>query len=118
MWTGKASTSSLEIITDALKRVRTLSGTEALDTGPDLSGEEVGTRFTVCPLGIASVEPRASGGQFISRDVCAGIVIAFPAHSSRSGYIVAVAGFVEGHAHIFGKGNRPLALDTFDDEML
>src|SRR5437763_10067212 len=44
-WTGKASTSSLERMTDALKRVPTLSGAKALDLGPDLSGEEVGTRF-------------------------------------------------------------------------
>src|SRR5260370_3645166 len=39
---------------DPLQRVHTLSGAKALDTGPDLSGEKVGTRFTACPLGIAS----------------------------------------------------------------
>src|SRR5260370_23540269 len=32
--------------TDALKPVRTLSGAKALDTGTDLSGEKVGTRFS------------------------------------------------------------------------
>ena len=41
-----------DVLTDALKRVRTLSRAKAPDTEPDLSGEKVGTRF------IASAAPR------------------------------------------------------------
>src|SRR5260370_23765690 len=48
--------------TDALKPVRTLSGAKALDTGTDLSGEKVGTRFS------ASVE--GGGTKVICIDHC------------------------------------------------
>ncbi len=38
------------------------------------------------------------------RDVGAGVVIALPADMMRARHVVAVAGFVEGHAHVFGEG--------------
>ncbi|HWS83394.1 MAG TPA: flippase activity-associated protein Agl23 [Ktedonobacteraceae bacterium] len=49
-------------LTDAIKRVRTLSRAKAPDPRPDLSGERVGTRF------IASVRPRfiASAPRFVA----------------------------------------------------
>src|SRR5271167_3014928 len=39
---------------DPLQRVRTFSGAKALDAGPDLSGEKVGTRF-IASVGVKSV---------------------------------------------------------------
>src|SRR5579884_420965 len=50
-------------------------------------------------------------------DVGAGVVIALPADVMRAGHVVAVAGFVEGHAHVFGEGQRPFAPDAFEDAL-
>lgn len=61
-----------DVDADAPKRVRTLSGAKALDTGADLSGENVGTRFIMCPLGIASMGRRLK----ITTDILSALGIA------------------------------------------
>src|SRR5579871_6223989 len=48
----------------------------------------------------------------------AGEIVALPAHCVRAGHIVAVAGFVERHAHVIGEGERPLAPDALNDKLL
>src|SRR5712672_1535196 len=74
MWTGKASTSSLEIITEGVGDgdeqliargvgTRFVASAEPRASGGQLIACGVGTRFT------ASAEPRASGGQLIARGV-------------------------------------------------
>ena len=51
-------------------------------------------------------------------NVGAGIVIALPAYSGLTGDVIALARFVESHAHIIGERNWSFALDTFNDTLL
>src|ERR1700682_5023141 len=51
-------------------------------------------------------------------DIGAGIIITLPTHPGKSSYVVTIAGLIEGHAHIFGKGNATFPLDTFNNQLL
>src|SRR5260370_42282791 len=51
-------------------------------------------------------------------DVGAGIEVTLPAHTRLPADIVAVAGLVECHTHIFRESNRTLTLNTFYDDSL
>src|SRR5260370_8085867 len=62
------------------------------------------------------LSPHAVGEE--GGDIRAGEIVALPTHLCGAGHIVAIAWFVERHTHVFGEGERPLALNALANQLM
>src|SRR5260370_35826332 len=96
-------------------RPRSYSPGQVSAPGPLLQEEEMRGRLQYPPQRV-ELSPHAVGEE--GGDIRAGEIVALPPQLCGAGHIVAIAGFVERHTHVFGEGERPFALNTLANQLM
>src|SRR5258708_12768541 len=96
-------------------RPRSYSSGQVSAPGSLFQDEEMRGMLQFLPQRV-ELSPHAVGEE--GGDIRAGEIVALPTHLCGAGHIVAIAGFVERHTHVFGEGERPFALNALANQLM